>query len=345
MYYLGVDGGNTKTDFALIREDGTLVDWMRTGTCSHEALPGGYRAAGEALAYWLDDLCARNRIDPASITDAVLGLAGVDTAVQAQGMAAAAAALPLRSKLIVNDSFLSIKAVSPTGCGVCSINGTGTVAGGIDETGATLQVGGIGDAVGDACGGGFSFAQSAVAAVYDEVMRCGPPTAMTAPLLALLGDPAPQMLMDRISQEFYGRRIGPIPIMRVLFAAADGGDAVALGILRAKAAGLADSVLGCLRRLRFTQPVQVITAGSVWAKAESPLLFEFFRRRIEQNSDLPCVFTELKLPPVCGALNWAYQRTHPAGQSLAMRGAINEAFADRSRCRDVPPRAAGSERK
>ena len=43
MYYLGVDGGNTKTDFALMRADGTLIDWIRVGTCSHEALPGGYR--------------------------------------------------------------------------------------------------------------------------------------------------------------------------------------------------------------------------------------------------------------------------------------------------------------
>ena len=51
MYYLGVDGGNTKTDFALMRADGTLIDWIRVGTCSHEALPGGYAAAAQALAH------------------------------------------------------------------------------------------------------------------------------------------------------------------------------------------------------------------------------------------------------------------------------------------------------
>ena len=47
MYYLGVDGGNTKTDFALMRADGTLIDWIRVGTCSHETLPGGYAAAAQ----------------------------------------------------------------------------------------------------------------------------------------------------------------------------------------------------------------------------------------------------------------------------------------------------------
>ena len=70
MYYLGVDGGNTKTDFALMHADGTLVDWIRVGTCSHEALSGGYTAAADALAHWLNHLCACNGIRAEQIEDA-----------------------------------------------------------------------------------------------------------------------------------------------------------------------------------------------------------------------------------------------------------------------------------
>ena len=79
MYYLGVDGGNTKTDFALMHADGTLVDWIRVGTCSHEALSGGYTAAADALAHWLNPLRACNGIRAEQIEDAVLGLAGAAT--------------------------------------------------------------------------------------------------------------------------------------------------------------------------------------------------------------------------------------------------------------------------
>ncbi len=38
MYYLGVDGGGTKTDFMLIKESGELLSFFRTGTCHYKEI-------------------------------------------------------------------------------------------------------------------------------------------------------------------------------------------------------------------------------------------------------------------------------------------------------------------
>ena len=41
-YILGVDGGNTKTDYFLFDLNGKYVDAIRCGTCSHEALSDSF---------------------------------------------------------------------------------------------------------------------------------------------------------------------------------------------------------------------------------------------------------------------------------------------------------------
>ena len=41
-YVLGVDGGNTKTQYFLYDGDGNFVDGIEAGTCSHEALSDSF---------------------------------------------------------------------------------------------------------------------------------------------------------------------------------------------------------------------------------------------------------------------------------------------------------------
>jgi len=42
-YVIGVDGGNTKTDYFLFDTEGNFVDYIKEGTCSHEHV--GYAGA------------------------------------------------------------------------------------------------------------------------------------------------------------------------------------------------------------------------------------------------------------------------------------------------------------
>jgi N-acetylglucosamine kinase-like BadF-type ATPase len=214
-YILGVDGGNTKTDFVLADSSGNLVDWLHVGTCSHEQLSGGYDEAAGILDRWIGLLCEDNYISRSDIVAAVMGLAGIDTNEQLQAMNRSTRCLLLPNLMLMNDVFPTIKAVTSDGCGICSSCGTGVVTGGIDNKGNILQVGGIGQAVGDRAGGMF-LATEALDAVYAERMRNGPITSMTAPVMETLGVCKNEQFLDAISGKFYNKSIPPEKFVRIL---------------------------------------------------------------------------------------------------------------------------------
>ena len=47
MYFLGIDGGGTKTDFLLLDENGKTIAQRKIGTISYKHVPLSY-AAGRA---------------------------------------------------------------------------------------------------------------------------------------------------------------------------------------------------------------------------------------------------------------------------------------------------------
>ena len=44
-YIIGVDGGNTKTDYFLFDSEGNFIDFHRAGTCSHEGLKDSFEGS------------------------------------------------------------------------------------------------------------------------------------------------------------------------------------------------------------------------------------------------------------------------------------------------------------
>ena len=305
-YLLGVDGGNTKTDFMLFDSKGNFVDHLRAGTCSHESVKDSFAGAKRELNKNLTILCERSGISRREIAASVFGLAGIDTSMQQQKLTKILEELGFKNFIALNDSFLSIKAVSRDGTGVCSINGTGTVTGGIDRRQKYLQVGGIGAAAGD-CAGGRNFSMRAIQAVYNALFRNGSATDMTQPMLTLLGVENDETLMAAISEQYYGRKIKDLEFMKILFSAANRGDEAAVAIVTDIAGEMANSVIGCVQRLDFGEEVNIITAGSIWMRCETPLLYREFCRVVQQGLRQKCIFLRPEFLPICGAINWAFQ--------------------------------------
>jgi len=74
QYVLGVDGGNTKTHYALFDETGALVSFLHRGTASHEALAGGYDAMERELAESLNLVLTPQGLTVGDLAFAVFGL-------------------------------------------------------------------------------------------------------------------------------------------------------------------------------------------------------------------------------------------------------------------------------
>ncbi len=135
---MGVDGGNSKTDYFLFTDKGTFVDYYRGPTCSHEQFKDGYEGAYRAMKDGVSKLLDKHGLKPANIAAAAFGLAGVDTPNQKANIEKIVSELGFSRFQVVNDSFLGIKAITEKGYGVCSINGTGTSCGAIDRHGNCL---------------------------------------------------------------------------------------------------------------------------------------------------------------------------------------------------------------
>ena len=85
-YLIGVDGGNTKTDYLLYDTFGNFIDGIRSGTCSHEAKGLGFEGAYRVMKENIETLLYRHNLKVEDIAAAAFGLAGVDVPFQKRAL-------------------------------------------------------------------------------------------------------------------------------------------------------------------------------------------------------------------------------------------------------------------
>lgn len=318
-YILGVDGGNTKTDYFLFDLEGNFIDFERCGTCSHEGLADSFEGSYRVMKKDLMPLLDRNNVAPGEIYSSVFGLAGVDTPYQKERLQGVIERLGFKNFEVVNDSFLGIKPISKVG--VCSINGTGTSTGGIDLDGNYLQVGGIGYFTGDEAGGRW-LAKRAIRQAFDSLYRFGKPTVLTDIVMKALGINDKYYFAEAISE-----RLGKVNLHEITLAVFDNankGDEVCIDLLKEMADNLARSTGGCVMNLNLGDNPTVILAGSVWVKGACPVLVEEFKKKINLYTKKECNVVVLRNPPATGAIIWAVELATGEYPSVEVRELISK---------------------
>ncbi len=306
QYVIGVDGGNTKTDYFLFDLEGNYVDAIRRGTCSHEALKDSFAGTKRVMSEHLNDLFARNNITVDNIKGAAFGLAGADVVTQKVALRKVISEIGFKNFELENDGILGVKAASPTGNGVCSINGTGTVTVGVDDNNQFLQVGGVGYISGDEAGGAF-LVRRTFQAVYDELYRVGEKTSLTKIIFDLYGITENRLFLDKIVELTEKRLINRTEVIKILFKEANNNDHVAIQILETAGKCMGLSVAGCINNLYYKDTVNVILAGSVWSKATAMHMINKFKEIVNNNIKVKPNYIILNAAPACGAVVWALE--------------------------------------
>lgn len=307
---LGVDGGGTKTHYALYDVCGRPVDFLLSGPTNHEVLPDGFTGLRHRLRSDLDTLLCRNGLCMEDVVNATFGLAGVDTRRQHDIISGMLRDFRFTRFTLCNDSFLGVKAGTRTGYGICAINGTGFSVGAIDRRGAMLQIGGLGEYTGDE-GGGGQLSTRAIRAVYDHLYKDGPETLLQSMIFRCVGitDPAdyPEVLLQAMAEG----KCNYMEFGRLVFDAADQGDVVALELLDRSGREYARSVQGALNRLDFgadSDPLDIVLAGSVFIKGSNPRTADTMHSLLAAwNPKREIRMTRLGSPPVLGAVLWALE--------------------------------------
>lgn len=323
-FVLGVDGGNTKTHYALFDGEGNPVSFIHAGTASHERMNDGYEGMEREMELRITQLLEAGGHTLEDVGFAVFGLAGADTGRQYAEIGKRIDRIGIKSYKVFNDAFLGIKAGIENGYGISSNSGTGTSCVGVDGNGKWLQIGGCGELTGDDAGGGY-FEKAAVRAVYESVFKCGRQTAMKEMLFEVLQITDEDLFLETVYEKLLTRKIKQHVVSKIPFLAANNGDEVALDLLRHVGKNLADSVIGVYKRLDFIEEkeINVVMAGSVYVKSECPVMVETFKSEVTNRMGCNVNFSLLKEPPVAGAVIWALEELNGCLGSGLRKKVIN----------------------
>ncbi|HZF16103.1 MAG TPA: BadF/BadG/BcrA/BcrD ATPase family protein [Steroidobacteraceae bacterium] len=308
--FLGVDGGGTKTAYALIDSRGAIRASHVTGSVSY--LSEGVARATTLLVEGIGAVLAKAATDAAHVSWAFFGLPshGEDSAMTAQ-LDAMPSSLFDGSKYRCGNDMICSWAGS-LGCrdGISVVAGTGSIAYG-EFAGRNARAGGWGELIGDE-GSAYWIAREGM----NLFSRMSDGRAGRGPLHALVRE---RLGID-IDLDVCARIYGDSSMARGAFAqfarlvhdAANAGDVEARAIFVRAASELVGTVLAVRRSLAVPDTVALPVSHSGGAFAGSPALVGDFRTALAA-SRLPFDWQSPLFPPVIGA---ALNAARLAGQPL-----------------------------
>ena len=307
-YYIGVDGGGTKTHYALFDENKTMLCECKTAGSNHENLEGAFDEAVDILWEGLTVLTAKAGITLSDVDFTLMGLAGVDHPFQHDALYERLKAKGLQNFEIYNDGFIVVKAGSISGAAIGLNNGTGTCCNAIDSTGAMLQLAGLSEFSGD-MGNGHWIACEAYRAIYDDVYLGICPTIMTEMYFKRFDLHTREDFLDAVSAfETEDAEDHIRALIDCFFDAIEEQDEPALEILDRMATRSAQLIASHARQLRFDgDEIEVVLSGSILTKLPSGKYLDAIRGKVSQLSDRTFRFIKLTQPPVVGCVNWILQ--------------------------------------
>lgn len=251
---LAVDGGGSKTDAALVQEDGALLGFAR-GPLSHP-----HHIGVEASADAIDALAAQVGA-PADL--AVLLLAGLDFPDEEEAYSAEAERRGWAAEVVVgNDTFAVLRAGSARGWGVAVTCGSGMNCVGVGPDGRHVRFPSLGPISGDAMDGSGAVGLAAVAAASRSEDGRSQKTALERLVPEHFGCATPVELAREVhAGRIPWRRLGELAPL--VFAAAETDD-VAAEIVDRQAAEVVAFVRAALNRLGLAdQEVEIVLGGGV----------------------------------------------------------------------------------
>lgn len=260
--YLGVDGGGTKTQVALMDESGKVTCEGSSGPSN--PLRVGVETAVNNIFKAVNEACDRDGSSRADIAAATLGLAGVRRRdVRQRVQESFVDRLGIKDTEVVTDAEIALYATTLGEPGVVVIAGTGSVCLGKNNNGQIAISGGWGPLAGDE-GGGAGIAQQALHSVAKASDGRGAQTMLTQYASEYFRASGPENLIVAIySPQIDNTRIAGFA--RYVVEAATDGDVVATEILRdaGRELGMAAcSVLARLGLVKHKTPIGCV--GSIF---------------------------------------------------------------------------------
>jgi N-acetylglucosamine kinase-like BadF-type ATPase len=300
--FLGVDGGGTKTAYALVDVEGTLRASHVGATVDH--LADGLDAARARLIEGLEGTLARARVAAGDVRYAFLGLPahGEDGEMTAALDAMPAAVLAAGRYRCGNDMICSWAGSLACVDGISVIAGTGSMAYG-EFAGRQARCGGWGELIGDE-GSAYWIAREGMnlfSRMSDGRVARGPLHALVRDRLGLADD---LHLCAHIYGARANRRDAFAQFARLVHEAAQAGDRVAAAIFVRGARELVGCVVATRRALGVPAQVALPVSHSGGVFDNAPAMVDAFRAALAEAPG-PFEYRAPRFPPAVGAALYA----------------------------------------
>jgi N-acetylglucosamine kinase-like BadF-type ATPase len=298
---LAVDGGNSKTDVALLDESGTVLSAVRGPTCApiHVGLDGAVRCLDELIsqaltASGLPSLDAGRQ--PAA---GVFALAGADLPhEEAELLEVVSSAGWVQRAVVRNDAFALLRSGTDRPWGIAVVCGAGINCVGVGPDGSVARFPALGAISGD-WGGGYDVGLSALGAAVRSTDGRGPHTILAQEVPAYFGQPDPVALMTAIhTGQISESRVVELP--PTVFDAVRSGDAEASSIVLKLAGEIAGIARAAILRLGVQDVDPHVVLGGGLLVAGLPLLDDAVRDGIEAVAPKASI-RHVDVAPIVGA--------------------------------------------
>ena len=269
---LAVDGGNSKTDLALVSADGEVLALVRGPLSSphHLGLEGSLEVVRDLLAQAAAD-AEIDTFDGPVFELAQLQMAGVDFPSEEVELREAVESRRWAKRANVgNDTFAVLRAGTERGWGVAVVCGSGINCVGVAPDGRQTRFSALGAITGD-WGGGYDVGLEALSAAARSEDGRGPTTSLEQAVPAYFGLERPSELAEAIHRRRIAQR-RVTELAPTVFAEA-AHDQVAARILDRLGEEIVALARVALERLDLTrEPVDVLLGGGVLQAADGRLI-------------------------------------------------------------------------
>lgn len=289
---VGVDGGGSKTDVAVVTLDGQLVNRLRGGGSSphFEGLDKSVQT--------LDNLVSE-ATEGGTVVQVGAYMSGLDLEREVEDYRAALATKiwAQQGLTVDNDLFAVLRSGTTNPNAVAVICGTGLNALGVDASGQVVRFLSLGELSGD-WGGGLGLGNQALWHAARDVDGRGPETGLTPAIEEYFGLPIPELIegihLENIPQSALA---GLAP---AVFACSGDADPVAEKLVDRQAEEVAAYVRACTRRLDLEGAVDIVLGGSI-LRTKDPRLMDGIRSAVSHLLPLARLVTPT-CDPVVGAV-------------------------------------------
>ncbi len=263
-YFLGFDGGGTKTECVLADADGRVLGRSVGGPSN--PLRAGYMRAWFAISEAADVVLRRQKISAGHIRGICAGLGGAGrSGVVRQATTFFAQAYPNAEVRVTTDLEIALEAAFGSADGIILLAGTGSVALGRGENGKEARAGGRGPWFSDE-GSAFDIGRRAFRAVVEAEESRGPDTALSKRIFKFHEAQDWNSLLDRVSKNPDDVFPKTFPLVAQL---AERGDEVSREILSAAAVSLAALAASVVDQLGWrSREIPVAKVGGVYGRSK-----------------------------------------------------------------------------